>query len=111
MIFSSDIELEGSDFEQFSDSQYRILATLTHSLRLRYSLAVVTGHQHIAPGRKTDPGPFFDWAQYQQAFAGNTPQASIKPPLRFAVAHYKSQLHSWIFGRKKITFKDCASAF
>ncbi|AMP11632.1 N-acetylmuramoyl-L-alanine amidase family protein [Collimonas arenae] len=83
--FSIGIELEGSDFEQFSDLQYQALATLTHALRLRYPLAAVTGHEHIAPGRKTDPGPFFDWTQYQQALAGHMPQALSTPPLRFPV--------------------------
>ncbi|WP_395825802.1 1,6-anhydro-N-acetylmuramyl-L-alanine amidase AmpD [Collimonas sp.] len=83
--FSIGIELEGSDVEQFSDLQYQTLATLTHALRLRYPLAAVAGHQHIAPGRKTDPGTFFDWAQYQQALAGHRPQVPGKSQLRFPV--------------------------
>lgn len=81
--FSIGIELEGTDFEQFPALQYRALAALTYALQLRYPLAAVAGHEHIAPGRKTDPGPFFDWTQYQQALAGHMQQAPDKLPLRF----------------------------
>jgi AmpD protein len=65
--FSIGIELEGTDFVPFEEIQYEILAALTYALQRRYSLKFVTGHEHIAPGRKTDPGPFFDWAFYQEA--------------------------------------------
>ncbi|HEV2612002.1 MAG TPA: 1,6-anhydro-N-acetylmuramyl-L-alanine amidase AmpD [Noviherbaspirillum sp.] len=64
--FSIGIELEGSDFEPFHASQYETLAELTHALQVRHPLASVAGHEHIAPGRKTDPGPFFDWAHYRE---------------------------------------------
>ncbi|QAU33519.1 1,6-anhydro-N-acetylmuramyl-L-alanine amidase AmpD [Janthinobacterium sp. 17J80-10] len=62
--FSIGIELEGSDFVPFDDRQYHTLAELTVALRRRYALRAVTGHQDIAPGRKTDPGPYFDWTAY-----------------------------------------------
>jgi len=65
--FAIGIELEGSDFEPFSVAQYPALAQLTVALQQRYGLRCVTGHEHIAPGRKTDPGPFFDWLQYHDA--------------------------------------------
>lgn len=81
--FSIGIELEGSDFEPFSDLQYRALVALTHALQLRYPLAAVAGHEHIAPGRKTDPGPFFYWPQYQQALAGHAKKTFGKSVLRF----------------------------
>ncbi|AIY43588.1 N-acetylmuramoyl-L-alanine amidase [Collimonas arenae] len=87
--FSIGIELEGTDFEKFSEMQYGALAALTYALLLRYPLAAVAGHEHIAAGRKTDPGPFFDWTQYQQALAGHTPQVSGKLPLRFPVIDKK----------------------
>jgi AmpD protein len=62
--FSIGIELEGTDDLPFEDAQYKCLATLTQCLRARYPLTAATGHSDIAPGRKTDPGPFFDWARF-----------------------------------------------
>jgi AmpD protein len=64
--FSIGIELEGSDFVPFEPAQYRTLAALTRALLRRYPLVSVLGHEHIAPGRKTDPGPFFDWSIYRE---------------------------------------------
>jgi AmpD protein len=64
--FSIGIELEGSDFVPFEPAQYRCLAALTQALMRRYPLVSVAGHEHIAPGRKTDPGPCFDWSAYQE---------------------------------------------
>lgn len=68
--FSVGIELEGSDLLPFRDAQYAALATLLVALRARYPVRAVTGHSDIAPGRKTDPGPFFDWARVP---GGRTP--------------------------------------
>jgi len=62
--FSIGVELEGCDTRPFTDAQYRSLAWLTPALRDRYPLDAVRGHEHIAPGRKTDPGPAFDWPRY-----------------------------------------------
>lgn len=59
--FSIGVELEGTDNVAFTPVQYAVLATLTAALRRRYPLRFVQGHEHIAPGRKTDPGPHFDW--------------------------------------------------
>lgn len=64
--YSIGIEMEGSDHVAFQPRQYRVLAALTAALAARYGLAEVRGHEHIAPGRKTDPGPFFDWNLYQE---------------------------------------------
>lgn len=61
--FSIGVELEGCDFEPFSEAQYRTLQALARALRSKLPLGAVIGHEHIAPGRKTDPGPFFDWAR------------------------------------------------
>lgn len=60
--FSVGIELEGCDFEAFTPAQYTALTALLQALCATYPIAAVTGHQHIAPGRKSDPGHFFDWA-------------------------------------------------
>ncbi|HCU85181.1 1,6-anhydro-N-acetylmuramyl-L-alanine amidase AmpD [Methylophilus sp. UBA6697] len=59
--FSIGIELEGSDIEVFEDVQYITLQALINALRQRYAIRHIVGHSDIAPGRKTDPGPFFDW--------------------------------------------------
>ena len=66
--FSIGIELEGTDFEPFSEVQYEVLAALTVALQAAYPLTDVVGHEHIAPGRKTDPGPFFDWCDYRARY-------------------------------------------
>jgi AmpD protein len=55
------IELEGLEGEHFEDAQYVVLAHLLRALARRYPLRDVAGHEHVAPGRKIDPGPGFDW--------------------------------------------------
>ena len=62
--FSVGIELEGSDALPFSDAQYAALAPLARVLCASYPLRAVRGHSDIAPGRKTDPGPYFDWRRF-----------------------------------------------
>ena len=59
--FSVGIELEGCDFEPFTAAQYAALGRLLGAIVARYPIEAVTGHQDIAPSRKTDPGHFFDW--------------------------------------------------
>ena len=61
--FSVGIELEGSDNDSFESLQYDTLKELINSLRKAYPIQHIVGHSDIAPGRKTDPGPYFDWAQ------------------------------------------------
>lgn len=61
--FSVGIELEGSDETPFTDAQYAALDDLLAALRVAYPIEDVVGHADIAPGRKTDPGPCFDWAR------------------------------------------------
>lgn len=60
--FSVGIELEGSDFEAFEPVQYEVLNRLINALKNTYPIAAITGHSDIAPNRKTDPGPHFDWS-------------------------------------------------
>ncbi|MBX9917343.1 MAG: 1,6-anhydro-N-acetylmuramyl-L-alanine amidase AmpD [Nitrosomonas sp.] len=62
--FSIGIELEGSDTTPFTDPQYEALIALTRCLCQRYPIQDIAGHSDIAPGRKTDPGPYFDWKRY-----------------------------------------------
>ena len=64
--FSIGIELEGTDDQPFESAQYRTLNALLQALYEAYPVRAVTGHSDIAPDRKTDPGPCFDWAQVAQ---------------------------------------------
>lgn len=61
--FSIGIELEGDDTHPFEAVQYQTLTVLVDVLTARYPIAAIAGHDEIAPGRKTDPGPFFDWSR------------------------------------------------
>lgn len=63
--FSIGIELEGSDFEAFEPKQYLTLIDLVKTLKKTYSIEYIVGHSDIAPSRKTDPGPYFDWSQLE----------------------------------------------
>jgi AmpD protein len=63
--FSIGVELEGTGEVTFTGVQYRRLVALTRALTMRYPIADIAGHSDIAPGRKTDPGPSFDWARYR----------------------------------------------
>lgn len=65
--FSIGIELEGLEGDRFEGVQYRTLAALLQRLRRRYPITSVAGHEHVAPGRKQDPGPGFDWAALRDA--------------------------------------------
>lgn len=56
------VELEGLEGFTFEPEQYTTLATLGRALAERYPIAHIAGHEHIAPGRKADPGSGFDWA-------------------------------------------------
>ena len=63
--FSIGIELEGSDFEPFEARQYQMLNRLISAIKTAYPIEGITGHSDIAPDRKTDPGPHFDWAKIE----------------------------------------------
>jgi AmpD protein len=67
--FSIGVELEGTDATAYEDAQYSQLARLTRALRRRYPLPDIAGHSEIAPGRKTDPGPAFDWDRFRRDLA------------------------------------------
>ena len=74
--FSIGIELEGLEGESFDAPQYPALARLLASIAERYPIVDVAGHEHVAPGRKADPGAGFDWALLKRL--------SAWPRLRFA---------------------------
>jgi len=65
--FSIGVELEGDGTHRFTARQYRALRRLVARLRERYPLRWIAGHEHVAPGRKEDPGPFFDWRRLARA--------------------------------------------
>lgn len=66
--FSVGIELEGSDYSGYRDIQYQNLAKLCDLLLSEYEIPVanIVGHSDIAPGRKTDPGPMFNWLKFRK---------------------------------------------
>ena len=70
--FSIGIELEGTDTLPYEDAQYRVLAALIDALRIAYPALDrqnIAGHCEIAPDRKTDPGPAFDWQRLYRELA------------------------------------------
>ena len=70
--FSIGIELEGADSVPFAEVQYQVLAAVTCGIVQAYPRITpqrIYGHSDIAPGRKTDPGPSFDWSRYRQSLS------------------------------------------
>jgi len=70
--YSVGIELEGADRVPYEEVQYRVLAQATEEIRSRFPTigpARIVGHSDIAPGRKTDPGPAFDWGYFRRLFS------------------------------------------
>ncbi len=84
--YSIGIELEGLEGHTFEPEQYTALATLCQQLKAQYPIEHVVGHEHVAPGRKQDPGAGFDWMLLQkelgwpmEAFATSHTLASNGP--------------------------------
>jgi AmpD protein len=65
--FSIGIELEGLEGDPFEPAQYRSLVPLLNSLRRKHGVRAVVGHEHVAPGRKADPGPGFRWGYLRRS--------------------------------------------
>jgi AmpD protein len=63
------IELEGLEGHTFEAAQYEALAAVCSAIAQHYPVRHIAGHEHIAPGRKQDPGPGFDWARLQRELA------------------------------------------
>ncbi|MEE9310316.1 MAG: 1,6-anhydro-N-acetylmuramyl-L-alanine amidase AmpD [Cocleimonas sp.] len=79
--FSIGIEMEGTDFEPFEDIQYKRLEEVIKVLIKKYSglsANSITGHEHIAAGRKTDPGPYFEWDKLSEVLDSKLPAKCIK---------------------------------
>jgi N-acetyl-anhydromuramoyl-L-alanine amidase len=67
--YSVGIEFEGADDMPYEQAQYLTGARLLDALRAAYPIRAIVGHSDVAPGRKTDPGPHFDWSSLQQPLA------------------------------------------
>ncbi|HEY1991463.1 MAG TPA: 1,6-anhydro-N-acetylmuramyl-L-alanine amidase AmpD [Gammaproteobacteria bacterium] len=81
--FSIGIEIEGDDATPYEAAQYPVLASVTGALLRAYpdiTTARIVGHSDIAPGRKTDPGPAFDWARYRDILASQPRPGSTTQP-------------------------------
>lgn len=87
--FSLGIELEGCDDLPFMDLQYLRLLQLLRRLCIHYPITALVGHSDISPGRKTDPGPCFDWQRL--AAIGNFPGTLPRAPWRIEQGQVKSR--------------------
>lgn len=81
--FSIGVEIEGADDVAYAPIQYTRLAEVTRALMQAYpgiTPSHIVGHSDVAPGRKTDPGPAFDWARYRDVLACQPRPGSTREP-------------------------------
>ena len=71
--FSIGIELEGLEDETFETAQYETLGRLCSDVARQYPITSVAGHEHVAPGRKRDPGKGFNWPDLRQRLGWPAP--------------------------------------
>jgi AmpD protein len=83
--FSVGVEVEGSDHVPFEAAQYSALVTLARVLLVRYPITAIMGHEHIAPGRKTDPGPFFEWEKFANLLTKSHEKRPVLAPTHRAL--------------------------
>jgi AmpD protein len=79
--YSIGVELEGTDDRPYTARQYARLAALVRKLRKRFPIAAIAGHSDVAPARKTDPGPAFDWRRLRRLL-GRATAPGKGPPVR-----------------------------
>lgn len=77
--WSVGIELEGLEGDVFEPAQYQALGSLLSALCKHYPMDQLVGHEHIAPGRKIDPGPGFDWALLQAQLHARALRLALPP--------------------------------
>ena len=66
--YSVGIELEGTDTQPFTNTQYEALWRVLEAICTHYPIAAIAGHCHVSPGRKSDPGPYFDWIALRERY-------------------------------------------
>lgn len=100
--YSIGIEVEGDSETPFTASQYRRLAALTRMLIQRYPIAEIVGHSDIAPARKVDPGPQFEWDRYR-TMVGASPRRAAKAgsARRRTARHRDSPAQKVVSGRTR----------
>lgn len=94
--WSVGIELEGLEGDRFEPAQYAALARLLRALARRYPLREAVGHEHVAPGRKRDPGPGFDWERLAIALGrrpGRQRMGLADVPVGGRPAQHRLRLH------------------
>lgn len=70
--FSVGVELEGCDDRPFEELQYKTLRSLIRLMQRSFPVDAIVGHSDISPGRKTDPGPCFDWKRLHDLMCKST---------------------------------------
>ena len=79
--FSIGIEMEGTGEIPFTDAQYGRLTRLTRALLAHYPIADIVGHSDVAPVRKSDPGPHFDWTRYRAMLKDRVEPRNVRKAL------------------------------